>query len=182
MSRSATIPQLGGSSQVLGHVGVAGGLYPQLDVPVGPNERLALFGESGSERPMVKPDPVVAWVEGLERASVRGVDHRFGLVTSPITNESKVHREIDLFTSVASRQGAGNVQPPGAPWSTPPRPGRKWLVIGGSGLLEAHWLAGDLPGRHLQWTDLLGDFSFETFLEMANPVLDEFGVIMHGRP
>lgn len=51
-----------------------------------------------------------------------------------------------------------------------------------SGLLEAHWLAGDLPGRHLQWTDLLGDFSFETFLEVTNPVLGEFGVIMHGRP
>ena len=63
----------------------------------------ARLGDSGGERPVVKPDPVVTWVEGLEGASVRGVDHRFGLVTSPITDESQVHREIDLFASVASR-------------------------------------------------------------------------------
>jgi hypothetical protein len=71
---------------------VWGLFYPQLDVPVGPNEWLALLGESGGERPVVKPDPVVTWVEGLEGASVRGVDQH---VTGTLP-ASHAGEEVDL--------------------------------------------------------------------------------------
>ena len=178
----ATIPQLSGSAQMQGHVGVTSGLHPQLDASIGPDERLTLVSESLDQRPVVECNPMVAWVEGFEGASRRGVHHGFGLVSSPVADESEVHREVDLVAGVAFGQSAGDVEPPGTPWRTPPGSRRERTVVGDDGFLETHRFAGSLPGRHVQWTDLLGDFSFETLFEVTNAVLGELGVIMHGHP